>query len=325
MSAIPTTVLGGYLGAGKTTLVNGLLRRAGGRRLAVLVNEFGALPIDADLIEGRDGNLLTIAGGCICCSYGSDLVGALIDLGAKRPAPDHLVIETSGVALPDAVAGSIGLIAGLSLDGVVVLVDAETMIERASDRYLADTITRQVEAADLVVLTKLDLLDPASCEARRRWLRDRWPDLRVVEAVRGDIPSDVILGRLHEGTHDATLAPGSHDPGYATIALRVLAPVPADAFARALAGADPALLRAKGFVTDTSGNTHAVQVVGRRGEATPTDQATTMQGMVMCIGSPTLSAERIADALHGVAPVKLIASAARGRWPMTQDVAVRTD
>lgn len=72
--ALPVTVIGGYLGAGKTTLVNHLLRHAGGRRLAVLVNDFGALPIDADLIEGADGAVLAIAGGCVCCAYGSDLI-----------------------------------------------------------------------------------------------------------------------------------------------------------------------------------------------------------------------------------------------------------
>ena len=86
------TIIGGYLGAGKTTLVNHLLREAGGLRLAVLVNEFGALPIDSDLIEGRDGNVLSIAGGCVCCSYGNDLVLTLQELAAggwnvpSRPA-----------------------------------------------------------------------------------------------------------------------------------------------------------------------------------------------------------------------------------------------
>ena len=96
---IPVTLIGGYLGAGKTTLVNHLLRNADGRRLAVLVNEFGALPIDADLIVARDGNLISISGGCICCSFGSDLLAALIELKGRGDAIDHLLIETSGVAL----------------------------------------------------------------------------------------------------------------------------------------------------------------------------------------------------------------------------------
>ena len=108
---VPVTVVGGYLGAGKTTLVNHLLRNAGGRRLAILVNDFGSLPIDADLIEAEEDDLISIAGGCVCCSFGSDLMGALMKLAARTPAPDHLLIETSGVALPGSVARSVALLA----------------------------------------------------------------------------------------------------------------------------------------------------------------------------------------------------------------------
>ena len=98
--SVAVTVIGGYLGAGKTTLVNHLLRAADGLRLAVLVNDFGALPIDRDLIVGSDGDTLEISGGCICCSYGSDLMEALLDLPRRRPGIDRVLIETSGVALP---------------------------------------------------------------------------------------------------------------------------------------------------------------------------------------------------------------------------------
>ncbi|MDI1263786.1 MAG: GTP-binding protein, partial [bacterium] len=137
---IPVTLIGGYLGAGKTTLVNSLLRNANGRRLAVLVNEFGSLPIDGDLITARDGNLISISGGCICCSFGSDLVAALVDMTARGQLIDHLLIETSGVALPGSIVQSIGLLPGLALDGVIVLADAETIEERARDRYMGDTV-----------------------------------------------------------------------------------------------------------------------------------------------------------------------------------------
>ena len=102
---IPVSVIGGYLGAGKTTLVNHLLRNANGRKLAILVNEFGELPIDADLIEADDGDMISIAGGCICCSYGSDLVGALMELPERMPDMDGMLIEASGVALPGALRG----------------------------------------------------------------------------------------------------------------------------------------------------------------------------------------------------------------------------
>ena len=126
---IPVTVVGGYLGAGKTTLVNHVLRSAQGIRIAVLVNDFGALPIDAGLIEAREGDLISIAGGCICCSFGSDLMGALASLARRTPRPDQVLIETSGVALPGSVSRSAALLEAFAPGRVVVLVDAETVRE----------------------------------------------------------------------------------------------------------------------------------------------------------------------------------------------------
>ena len=105
-------MVGGYLGSGKTTLINQWLRQANGQRLAILVNDFGDLPIDADLIESEDGDVINLSGGCVCCSYGNDLTMALIDLLELSPRPDHVVLEASGVALPGAVAASLGLISG---------------------------------------------------------------------------------------------------------------------------------------------------------------------------------------------------------------------
>src|SRR6202000_498817 len=129
---IPVTLIGGYLGAGKTTLGNHLLRHGHGRRLAVLVNEFGELPVDADLIEARDGNLLSISGGCICCSFGSDLLAALMQMKNPANSIDPLLIETSGVALPQSIVQSLTLLPDLALDGVIVVADAETIEARAS-------------------------------------------------------------------------------------------------------------------------------------------------------------------------------------------------
>ena len=102
--ALPTVLIGGWLGAGKTTLVNQLLRQADGRRLAVLVNDFGELGIDAGLITGASDEVLELAGGCVCCSYGADLVGTLRRVAARDPRPDALLIETSGVADPAGLA-----------------------------------------------------------------------------------------------------------------------------------------------------------------------------------------------------------------------------
>lgn len=316
MSALPVTILGGYLGAGKTTLVNAVLRRAGGRRLAVLVNDFGALPIDADLIEGRVGDMLTIAGGCICCSYGSDLVGALIDLAARRPAPGHVLIETSGVALPGAVAQSIGLVAGLVLDGVVVLADAETLPARAADPYLADTIARQIEAADLIVLTKLDLLSAQDGAARRDWARGRWPKARIAAAVRGDLPIDLVLG-LGRGDQPVGPAPEHLLPDYATITLALDGPVAdAAAFARALAAASPALLRAKGFVTGRAGGRFAIQVAGSRAEVSAAPADAVSPDMLVCIGLPGMTRAALVAALRPLASLREAGPPGSRRWSL---------
>ena len=193
-SDLPVTLIGGYLGAGKTTLINRLLRQADGLRLAVLVNDFGELPIDADLIESQDDNVISIAGGCVCCSYGSDLMAALVDLDRLVPRPHHLLIETSGVALPLAIAQSVRLIAGYALDGIVVLADAENIRVRGRDRYLGDTIERQLATADIVILNKTDLVGPTELADTRQWLLEKASISRLVETVGADIPLPTLLG-----------------------------------------------------------------------------------------------------------------------------------
>src|SRR6202012_5975409 len=183
---IPVTLIGGYLGAGKTTLVNHLLRNANGRRLAVLVNEFGELPIDADLIEARDGNLLSISGGCICCSFGSDLLGALMQLKGRADVIDHLLIETSGVALPQSIVQSLTLLPDLSLDGVIVVADAETIEQRARDRYMSDTVLAQLGHAHIILLKNTDLVSRERLDAISHWLTGITPDVRIVPTRNAD-------------------------------------------------------------------------------------------------------------------------------------------
>ena len=135
MIKLPVTVIGGYLGAGKTTLVNHLLRHNDGFRLAILVNEFGDMPIDADLIEAEDGGMISISGGCVCCAFGSDLIGAL-EACSRAARPDHVLIEASGVALPASIATTVSMIEGLRADAVLVLADVEQIRGNAVHRYL---------------------------------------------------------------------------------------------------------------------------------------------------------------------------------------------
>ena len=191
---IPVVVIGGYLGAGKTTLVNYLLRNADGRKIAILVNEFGDLPIDADLIEAQDDEMIAISGGCICCSFGSDMTAALIKLSEHNPAPNYVVIEASGVAIPGAVAANISFLVGFSLAGVVVLADSECIQAQAVDEYLGDTMLRQISDADLIVQTKIDLISSAMVQEVRTWLSSVNPKAQIVASTQGKVLPEVILG-----------------------------------------------------------------------------------------------------------------------------------
>jgi G3E family GTPase len=285
----PVSVVGGYLGAGKTTLVNHLLRTTQGVRLAILVNDFGSLPIDADLIEARSDDLISIAGGCVCCSFGSDLMGALMTLAERRPPPDHVLIETSGVALPGSVARSVALIAAYSMDGVVVLADAETVQARAADRYMGDTIARQLAEADIVVLNKIDLVSATALDDLRGWLGSEAPRARLVEAERGRVPAEVVFGggrSAGEGPgvfSSNTLRPiGDAASQYESFSLPVTARVDVEKLARGLADASCGLVRAKGLLRDNDGALKALHVVGGRFEVTPVPAATATG--IACIG-----------------------------------------
>lgn len=263
---LPVTVIGGYLGTGKTTLVNRLLRAADGQRLAVLVNDFGATPVDRDLIVSSDGDTLEISGGCICCSYGSDLMDTLMALPEQRPDIERVVLETSGVALPGMVASAVTLLPAYRVDGIVVMVDAETVRTMADDAYLGDTITRQLGAADLVVANRCDLVDEASLRQTLAWLATQSPAARILPATRADIAPDLLLGLRDAALPrlSATLTtPGAPDAAslYDSLELDVLANVDITELGQRLSAPGTGVLRAKGIL-----NRLALHVVGQRFE-----------------------------------------------------------
>jgi G3E family GTPase len=284
--AIPVTVIGGFLGAGKTTLVNHLLRHADGLRLAVLVNDFGALPIDRDLIVGGDGDTLEISGGCVCCSYGSDLMEALLDLPQRRPGLDRILIETSGVALPGMVASAVGLLESYKVDGIVVLADAETVRRQAADIYLGDTITRQLAAADLVILNRCDLVTDAARDETLHWVEEQAPGGRVVPAERSAVPAELVLGlRGDDRASSALRTPGAIAASvlYESVTLTLDRAVDVERLARSLTAADVGVLRAKGCARDSTGRMVTLQIVGRRSEITDAP-ANAAPGMLVVIG-----------------------------------------
>ncbi|MCP4223301.1 MAG: GTP-binding protein [Actinomycetia bacterium] len=189
---IMVTVIGGYLGAGKTTLVNHILRTAD-ERIAVLVNDFGDINIDADLIESQDGETLSLANGCICCSLVDGFAAALATIEELERRPERLVIEASGVADPATVA-AYGHSPGLELDAVVVMADAETIRQRAVDQYVGDTVLAQLDSADIIVLNKIDLVPTDDVVTTRVWLQDRAPDAVVVDARDAKVGPAVLFG-----------------------------------------------------------------------------------------------------------------------------------
>lgn len=277
---VPVTVIGGYLGAGKTSLVNHLLRNNEGQRLAVLVNEFGELPIDADLIEAQDGDLMSISGGCVCCAFGSDLIGALEDMLALDPRPDHVLIEASGVALPASIATTVSLMKGLRGDGILVLADAEQIRANAANSYLADTISRQLAQADILLLTKVDLVSAPTLDTVTDWLRMMAPGTRVLPVRHGQVPISAVLGALPFPARHGSVAADAGHGLFASVVLRPEGHVDAQDLARALA-ATPCVTRAKGFV-QTHDGAALVHVVGHR-HAVERVEGAARTGVV-CIG-----------------------------------------
>ena len=261
---LPITVIGGYLGSGKTTMVNYLLRHADGLRLAVLVNEFGELAIDEDLIEAEDDDIISIAGGCICCSFGSDLTGALLEMAKLDPRPDHLLIESSGVAIPSAIVGSVSLMDGFRTDGIVILADAETIQANAQSKYMSDTVLRQLADANIIVLNKTDLVTAPALNDTIGWLREQTPDVSIIEAQQGVVPKEAVLDSFLE--KPATSTQHHHTQNLEMTTLIPDNPVNVEDLARDLASASRGLVRAKGFATSPSGQKMLIQVVGNRWE-----------------------------------------------------------
>lgn len=200
------TVIGGYLGSGKTTLVNHLLRKAD-EPIAVLVNDFGDINIDLDLIASQTGDKIELSNGCICCSMVDGFSNALDQITAMDPRPARLVIETSGVADPSTVA-AYGHGPGLALDAVIVMADAETIRTAANDRYVDQTIRSQLKAGEVVVLNKVDLVDEAQLAATVEWLESEWPDTFVLTATNAQIAPQVLFGRPSIREHSPD--PSSH-------------------------------------------------------------------------------------------------------------------
>lgn len=267
---LPLTVITGYLGAGKTTLVNHLLRRADGRRILVLVNDFGDISIDTDLIASQEGDTLTLANGCICCSMGGDLFYALSDALDRQPRPDHLLIEASGVADPTRISEIARAEPDLRLDGTIAVVDAVGFAELSGDAQVGASVLRQISAADLVVVSKGDLQSPEGLADVRRQIKTLAPAARQLEARFGRVPTEVLLGSL-SATEAGQASSGccghdhseDHEDLYLRWSLAREVAYGREELAELLDGLPAGLLRLKGFIR-LDENWALLQVVGAR-------------------------------------------------------------
>ena len=221
---IPATVVTGFLGAGKTTLIRHMLENAQGKRIALIINEFGDLGVDGDILKGcgdetcTEDDIMELSNGCICCTVAEDFVPTMQKLLDRENAPDHIVIETSGLALPQPLVRAFNwpeISTRVTVDGVVTVVDGKAVTEgrfahnvaavdaqRAMDDNLdhetplSELFEDQVACADMIVVNKSDLLEGSEAEALVGKLKSESRDgVQVVKASMGALPVDVLLGQ----------------------------------------------------------------------------------------------------------------------------------
>lgn len=240
LTKLPVTVITGFLGSGKTTLISQLMQSSTDRRLAVIVNEFGDVGVDGDILKScaipncPEENIVELANGCICCTVADDFIPTIEALMQLDPLPDHILIETSGLALPKPLLKAFewpAIRSRITVDGVIALADAEAVADgrfaadidavdaqrRADDSLdhetpLSEVFEDQLNCADIVLLTKPDLAGAEKCESARNIIAEYAArTLPVVEVCEGRIDASVLLGLDAAAESDLEARPSHHD------------------------------------------------------------------------------------------------------------------
>lgn len=278
-SDLPFTVIGGYLGAGKTTLLNHLLSNSEGLRIAALVNDFGSVNIDVDLIRSHEGETINLANGCMCCSLVNGFAAAIAQISERAGEFDRIVIEASGVADPAKIA-QYGQMYRFPLDGAIVVADGSGVRSLAENKYVGDLVLRQFCQANLIILNKIDLVTAAELAALGDWFRAIAPETPVVEAVNARVAIDILFG-LHPVTLTlSSTRSGDHADRFETWTIERSHSSTREQIDHFAAGLGQDIYRAKGFVYlaevpdcryiwQRVGNRHTLTQGEKWGEKTP--------------------------------------------------------
>ena len=261
---IPLTLISGYLGTGKTTLINNLLRTSK-KKIALLVNDFGDVNIDETLIESKTDSLLSIAGGCVCCSYGNELIETLESMNSSELLPDHIVLEASGIALPSKIIQTVSLMNFLSFYGTVLLTDASRIQAQLNDVYISDTIRLQIHQHDLLVLNKTDLIGKEDLSNCMDALLKNFQIRKVMTTVNAHIEEkDMLLDFVPNEKYKRAEIKSEKKMGHGFISstIKPKGTIDTDALSTLLRNPTYNIERAKGFFKNKNGEACEIQYDG---------------------------------------------------------------
>jgi G3E family GTPase len=270
---VPILLVTGFLGAGKTTLVNRVLQQADGRRIAAVVNDFGAVNIDAELIAGAEDGVVSLANGCICCSLEGDLLRTLSNLLRRTPRPEAIVIETSGVADPEDIIRNLMdpvIWREAPLETVLCVADAAAPEADLGDPLLLS----QLRAADLVAVSKGDLVDRTVLDARLRALSQVNRRATLVETAGGDIPLDLLFPEVGPARERTTRPKRPSIERFESFDWTSGEPISLAGFQQAIGRLAPRLVRAKGILeaVEKPDRRYLFQLAGGKATLAPLDR-----------------------------------------------------